>query len=189
MLSQFQRVGRDLFTRGLVSSHSGNLSIRRGEQLLITRRGSMLGYLQEQDLVETGVTQNNRATPLASTELALHRTIYQQTPALAVIHAHPPHAIALSLTEREFIPPDLEGSYLLQKVPVLGEGVMMKPDGLVDIIAQALKHNRIIIVKGHGIFATGQLLEEALHWTTALEMSCQVMCLLKSLNPALNSER
>ncbi len=177
-------VGRDLFAKGLVSSHSGDLSIRQGEQLLITRRGSGLGYLQEQDLVETGIIWNNRATPRASTELAVHRTIYQLTPALAVVHAHPSHAIALSLTESELTPPDVEGSYLLQKVPVLGEGVIVKPGGLADIIAQALKHHRIVVVKGHGSFAIGQLLEEALHWTTALEESCRIICLLKTLKAA-----
>lgn len=75
MLSEFQTVGRDLFTRGLVSSHSGDLSVRQGEHLFITRRGSMLGGLGEDDLVETGLSRNNRATPRASTELALHRAI------------------------------------------------------------------------------------------------------------------
>ena len=47
ILSQFQTVGRDLFTRGLVSSHSGNLSIRLGDRLIITRRGCRLGCLEE----------------------------------------------------------------------------------------------------------------------------------------------
>jgi len=45
ILSQFQTVGRDLFSQGLVSSHGGNLSIRLGDRLIITRRGSMLGNL------------------------------------------------------------------------------------------------------------------------------------------------
>ena len=53
ILPQFQRVGHDLFSRGLVSSHSGNLSIRAGERLIITRQGSMLAHLSEQDLVDT----------------------------------------------------------------------------------------------------------------------------------------
>jgi len=109
ILSQFQTVGHDLFTRGLVSSHSGNLSIRLGEHIIITRRGSRLSCLEEHDLVETGVTKNDRSTPLASIELAVHRAIYQETPALSVIHAHPPHAIALSLAGTEILPSDAEG--------------------------------------------------------------------------------
>ncbi len=67
-----------------------------------------------------GLIGNDQATPLASTELVGHRAIYRQTPALAVIHAHPPHAVALSLLEREIIPVDMEGSFHLSKVRVLG---------------------------------------------------------------------
>lgn len=181
LLSQFQTVGHDLFTQGLVSSHSGNLSIRLGERLIITRRGSMLGCLQEADLIETGITKNDRFTPLASGELAVHRAIYQQTPALAVVHAHPPHAVALSLMETEIVPNDAEGLSLIGKVPVLGWNMEVRPGGLADIIAEALKHARIVMVHGHGSFAIGQLLEEAYGYTTTLEEGCRIICLLKSL--------
>ena len=181
ILSQFQTVGRDLFTKGLVSSHSGNLSIRLGERLIITRRGSRLGCLGESDIIETGINKNDRNTPLASTELAVHRAIYRETTASAVVHAHPPHAVALSLTETEIVPTDTEGLSLVGRVPVLGWNMEVKPGGLADIIAQALRKHRIVMVHGHGSFATGQLLEEAHNCTTTLEESCQVICVLKSL--------
>lgn len=181
ILSQFQTVGRDLFTRGLSSSHSGNLSIRLGDRIIITRRGSMLNCLEEHDLIETGISKNNRSTPLASIELAVHRAIYQQTQALAIVHAHPPHAIALSLTEKKIVPSCAEGFLVVGTVPVVGWHMETKPGGLEDIIAQALKQNRIIMVHGHGSYAIGQLLEEAYRLTTTLEESCQVLCLLRSL--------
>lgn len=181
ILAQFQAVGRDLFTAGLVSSHSGNLSIRLGERLIITRRNSGLGSLQEHDLIETGINKNDRNTPLASIELAVHRAIYQQTSALAIVHAHPPHAIALSLTETEIVPMCAEGLATLGRVPVLGWNMEVKPGGLADIIARALRQHRIVMVHGHGSFAIGQLLEEAYNYTTTLEESCRVICLLKSL--------
>jgi len=181
LLSQFQTVGHDLFTKGLVSSHSGNLSIRLGERIIITRRGSRLGCLQEHDLIETGINKNDRNTPLASIELAVHRAIYRETTASAVVHAHPPHAVALSLTETEILPIDTEGLSIVGRVPVLGWHIKVKPGGLADIITQALKQHRIIMVHGHGSFAIGQLLEEAHNCTTTLEESCQVICLLKSL--------
>jgi len=181
ILSQFQTVGHDLFTKGLVSSQSGNLSIRLGERLIITRRNSRLGSIEEHDLVETGIDKNDRNTPLASIELAVHRAIYRETPALAIVHAHPPHAVALSLTETEIVPMCTEGLSLLGRVPVLGWHMEIKPGGLADIIAQALKQHRIVMVHGHGSFAIGQLLEEAHNYTAALEESSQVICLLKSL--------
>ena len=181
ILSQFQTVGRDLFTRGLVSSHTGNLSIRLGERIIITRRESRLSCLQEHDLIETGISRNNRSTPLASTELAVHRAIYRETQALAIVHAHPPHAVALSLTETEIVPSTVEGLSAVGTVPVLGWHMEVRPGGLVDIIAQALKQHRIVMVHGHGSYAIGQLLEEAYNFTTILEESGQVLCLLRSL--------
>ncbi len=184
ILNQFQQVGRDLFTQGLVSSHGGNLSIRLGDRLIITRRGSMLGSLQEADLVETGITKNDRATPLASDELAVHRAIYQATPAQAIVHAHPTHAVTLSLVENQIVPSDMEGRFTIGKVPVLGWDMEVKPGGLADIIAEALKGCRIVMVHGHGNFATGQLLEEAYGYTAILEEGCRIICLLKSLRVA-----
>lgn len=188
LLSQFQTVGRELFTRGLVSSHSGNLSVRQGEHLVITRRGCSLSCLQEPDLIETGICKNDRCTPLASIELAVHRAIYQATPALAIVHAHPPHAVALSLVETEIVPNVAEGLTMMGRVPVLGWHMEVKPGGLADIIAQALKKHRIVMVHGHGSFAIGQLLEEAYSCTTTLEESCQVICLLKSLQVSQDKE-
>jgi len=181
LLSQFQTIRHDLFARGLVSSHSGNLSIRLGERIIITRRGSRLGCLEEHDLIETGLSKNDRSTPLASTELAVHRAIYRETPALAIVHAHPPHCVALSLVETEIIPNDSEGLSIVGQVPVLGWHMKVRVGGLADIIAQALKEHRIIMVHGHGSFAIGQLLEEAYKCTATLEESCRVVCLLKSL--------
>lgn len=181
ILNQFQTVGHDLFTKGLVSSQSGNLSIRLGERLIITRRNCRLGCLEEHDLIETGINKNDRNTPLASIELPVHRAIYQQTSASAIVHAHPPHAVAISLTETEIAPTNTEGMSLLGKIPVLGWNMEVKPGGLADVIARALKQHRLIVVHGHGSFAVGQLLEEALNYTAFLEESCQVACLLKSL--------
>lgn len=181
ILGQFQTIGRDLFSRGLISSHSGDLSIRMGDRIIITRRGCRLGCLQEHDLIETGVSKNDRATPLASVELAVHRAIYQQTPALAVVHAHPPHTIALSLTENEIVPSDAEGSAIVGHVPVLGWQEEVRVGGLANLIARALKQRRLVMVRGHGSFAVGQLMEEALNSTTTLEQSSRILCLLKSL--------
>ncbi len=181
ILSQFQTVGRDLFTQGLISSHSGNLRIRLGDRLIITRRGSMLGCLQEADLIETGISKNDRSTPLASNELAVHRTIYQKTAARAIVHAHPPYAIALSLVETEIVPSCPEGLSLAGRVPVLGWHMEVKPGGLADLISKTLEEHRIVVVHGHGSFAAGQLLEDAYNCTTALEESCHVLCLLNTI--------
>ena len=181
MLGQFREVGHDLFTQGLVSCQSGNLSVRIGEQLVITHRGSTLGSIAQADLVETGIERNDRATPLASTELAVHRSIYRKTPALAVVHAHPPYSVALSFVEEEIVPVDLEGQSLLSRVPVLGKGMALKPADLADEIAEGLLRHKVVLVHSHGSFAASQLLEEAYYYTSLLEQSCRLIYLLKML--------
>jgi L-fuculose-phosphate aldolase len=181
MLSQFQAIGQALFTQGLVSPQGGNLSVKLGEQLVITHRGSALGSIQEGDLVETGICKNNRATPLASTELEVHRCIYKNTSALAVVHAHPPYAVALSFTEKEIVPRDVEGRALLSRVPILSAGGEVKAGKLAETIASLLCECRMVLVRGHGSFAASQLLEEAYYCTVVLEQSCRLLYLLKAL--------
>jgi L-fuculose-phosphate aldolase len=181
-LLQFQTVGRDLFTSGLVCGTSGNLSIRMGDRMLISRRNSGLANLQEQDLIETGIYKNDRFTPMASSELPVHRAIYKITSAGAIVHAHPSYAVALSLTENEIIPSDEEGNASIGCVPIIGpytQGIV--PGELSNEIGQALQTGRIVMVRGHGSFATGQILEEAYDITAAFEESCKILCLLKSL--------
>ncbi len=187
MLNQFQRVGRDLFTRGLVASNSGNLSVRLGDRILITRRSCQLGALEENDLVETGLIKNDRAMPMASADLAVHRAIYRLTPAQAIVHAHPPHAIALSLAVDEIVPNCAEGLATVGEVPVLGDNSFVKPVDFITKISASLKEHRAVMLHGHGSYAVGQLLEDAYHGTAMLEESSQVTCLLKSLQ--VNAER
>lgn len=181
MLSQFQAIGQALFIQGLVSPQGGNLSVKVGEHLVITHRGSGLGHIQAADLVETGINKNNRATPRASTELEVHRCIYRNTPALAVVHAHPPYAVALSFTEKEIVPPDIEGRALLPRVPVLCQGAEGKAGKSGDEIARLLAKYKVVLVRGHGSFAASQLLEEAYYCTVVLEHSCRLLYLLKAL--------
>ncbi|MCJ7769487.1 MAG: class II aldolase/adducin family protein, partial [Dehalococcoidales bacterium] len=102
-------------------------------------------------------------------------------PASAIVHAHPAYAVALSFTGQEIIPCDVEGSLLLSKVPVLGWGKTVKPGEPAKEIAEALTRHKIVLVYGHGSFAAAQLLEEAYQYTTALEESCRLLYLLKTL--------
>ena len=111
---QFKEIGRDLYEQNMISSHGGNISVRLGDRVVIKRRGAQLGQLKPHDLIETGLEKNDSGVTLASTELLAHRTIYQQTPALAVCHCHPRTAIALSLSRDEIVPIDNEASYLLR---------------------------------------------------------------------------
>ena len=188
MLEEFQRIGRDLFLSGITSSHGGNMSVRLGDRIIITRRGSQLGQLGAEDLIETGLYEDDSQIMLASSEVPVHRAIYLNTAALAIIHAHPRAAIALSLLEDEIVPVDTEGSYLLHKVPVVSSEIASGPQ-LAEIVSASLKQYKIIMVRGHGCFATGQLLEEAYQWVSCLDESSLVIYYVRTLGGQIKEYR
>jgi L-fuculose-phosphate aldolase len=177
LLEEFQQVGQDLYAAGLVSSHGGNMSVRQGEGLTITSHGSPLGHLTQADLVEVRPGLQPRVEP--SMDLALHQAIFAATREVeAVVHAHPRHAIALSLMGKEIRPQDLEGQHYLGVVPVVPRG-----ENVARALADALRQHRIVVVAGHGSYARGESLWQALQWTSVLEESTEVLWLLRILRP------
>jgi len=107
--------------------------------------------------------------------------------ARAIVHAHPPHATALSMLEKAISSIHLREFCGLDQVPVVGWGIEIKPGAIPEVISESLKSHRIVLVHGHGSFATGQLLDEAFNLTTGLEEACQILCLLKSMNAGIPS--
>jgi L-fuculose-phosphate aldolase len=188
ILDEFKRIGRDMFLSGLVSSHGGNMSIRLGDRIVIKRRGAQFGQLTENDIIETALYEDDSFSMLTSSETAVHREIYLKTDALAIIHAHPRIAIALSLIEDEIVPIDNEGSYLLHKIPVISSELASGP-ALASHVAESLKQYKIIMVRGHGCFATGQMLEEAYQWVSCLEEVCQIIYYSRTLGGQLKEFR
>jgi len=181
VLEQFQRIGRDLFVAGLISSHGGNMSVRQGDRILITRRGSMLAHLEERDVIDTGLEENDANVTLASTEIVVHRAIYRQTSALAIVHTHPPYAIAQSLVKDEIVPVDSEGSYLLHKVPVVEAHLTAGSAEVAKRVPRLLKEYDLVMLRGHGPFAIGHLLEEAYQLTSVLEMACRILTISEGM--------
>lgn len=182
LYEQFRDIGRDMYVDRLISSHGGNLSVRFGDRVIVKRRGAMLGRLKPHDLIETSLEKNDSGVVLASTELIVHRAIYQATPALAVVHAHPRTAVAFSLSRDEIVPIDNEGSYLLKKIPVVAVELASGSPQMARTIAEALKEYKIVMLRGHGSFATGQTLDEAFQWTSALEECCQIILAAKLID-------
>ena len=181
VLAQFQSVGNDLFLRGLITSHGGNMSMRQNDRIIITRTGCMLGHITKSDLVETSIAPDGDTPKNASSEVAVHRAIYQHTPALAVVHAHPAHAIALSLLDDEIVPLDVEGSYYMPGVPIVGRGEKVYGGKMADDIAKVLIDRRIAMIYAHGSFAAGRDLYEAHHFTSTLEESCRIIAIVRQL--------
>jgi len=181
LLPHFQSVGSDLYSRGMVSVHGGNLSVRQENSLVITRSGSRLGYLAESDLIATGLEKDDENTRLASSELQVHRAIYRQGLFRAIVHSHPIHATALSSLQKVIHPDDEGGKLFIPDVPVIGFGKEPQPGGAAEEIAEALKTHAVVMVHRHGSFARGMTLEEAYVVTELLEISCRILCLVNNL--------
>lgn len=181
IVKEFQGVGRDLMALGLLSLHAGNLSVRRNGRVLITRTGSRLDHLGPADIVETPLGPGKPSHPRASMELPAHLAIYAATGAGAVVHAHPPSAIALSFVTDRIIPADSEGAILLREVPVIRAKHAVASPEVARQAAAFLRDHRIVVVAAHGSFAVGRCLEEALSVTTTLEMSAKIALMVRSL--------
>ena len=175
LYEEFRTIGRDLYVGGLTSSHGGNMSVRVGNRILIKRRGAQLGRLKRSDFVETRLYGEDSGVTRASSELIVHRAIYQKTAALACIHSHPPTAVVLSLTRDEIIPIDNECSYLLHKVPVVSAVLSSGSTEMAELVSDKMREYKLVMLRGHGAFSIGQTLDEAFQWISAFEMGCDIL--------------
>jgi len=177
---EFERIGRDLWASGAVSSHGGNMSVRDGDRLFITRTGSMLGHLGASDVIETALRGPDERDERCSVELVVHRAIYAATGATAIVHAHTIHTIARSLLEDRIVPLDSESLLRLGDVPVVVASSTVGSAEAGALLAEALKARSVAVLRSHGPFAIGASLEEAFMAVSCLEASCQVLDILDS---------
>lgn len=176
LFEQFRETGAMLFALGLVGSHSGNLSVRLGSDVVITRHDARLGRLARGDLVRIRPGRKvRRVAP--SLDLAVHLAIYKATQARAIVHAHPVHAVALSLDSGSLSPVDVEGMHHLGTVRVVGENTMESYRALPELLPETLCACVVAVHRGHGAYAIGSTMDEALHRTSALEFSSTVLAL------------
>lgn len=169
---------KKLHDKGYMGSHSGNLSVRAGDRMFVKRRGAASDELGPEDVVEMPMEGSSGIVMLASTESYVHRSIYRATSALAVVHAHPPYSVACSLLHDEILPLDEDGEYFLKRIPVIAVDRHSGSRELEDAVSETLKSYKGCLVRGHGTFAIGTLLEEAYHVTCQIEYACQIRYLV-----------
>ncbi|WP_406659873.1 aldolase [Methanolobus sp. ZRKC3] len=174
MWREISRIGKKLVDNGLVESHFGNISVRVGNRMLITRSGAALDEIGESSVVEVGLEGSSALDIIASSETVVHRAIYKNSPALAIVHAHCPFAVTQSLLAQgdKIEPVDSEGQYFLGDVPIVKGGI--GSDELATNLASTLASHKAAIVYSHGTFATGKILDEAYVMTTQVEHSCKI---------------
>lgn len=173
MRSELVRYYRWLRRYGCNDSHSGNASVRAGETFWVTPTGACADTLEPDDLVACGL--DGPCPEAASIDALVHQRLYRKQPqARALLHSHGPHSVAMSFAGRDFRPVDIEGQTYFERVPVLPVDYEHHPEEAPEIVASALAEHCIAIVRGHGVYAWGDTLDQAYKWTCSLELSAKI---------------
>lgn len=171
--TELVRYYRWLRQYGYNDSHSGNASVRVGTSLWITPTGACGDTLGPDDLVACPL--DDPCPPGASMDARLHQQVYGERPqATAVLHSHGPYSVALSFAGRDFRPVDFEGQAYFERVPVLAVEYEDYLEEAPEAVAKALAEHPIAIVRGHGVYAWGETLNQAYQWTCSLELSARI---------------
>jgi L-fuculose-phosphate aldolase len=180
MFEEMIKFGRELFMLGINNSHSGNMSLRSHGVIYITKHGARLGDLTRMDIVAVNLNDDTRDNN-ASIETKVHRAVYLANPDVrAIVHSHPPNAIALSLSCEKIVPVDMEGSYYLPEIPVLTKcETTISSDCVAENLPSFFSRYKVVVVKGHGTFAVGKTLEEAYMYTSVSESASRIIVLDK----------
>jgi len=169
-----------LFQEGLVGGHGGDMSIRQGESIFITANGALLFELEEKDIIEVGLQANEKDLD-ASHELIVHREIYNKINALAIIHAHPVNATAISITDNKIVPQDATGLKVIKSASIVRAHESIASGDIARLIPSFLTNGNVVaMVKGHGSFAVADDLMTAYRYTSVLENSCKILSVLRS---------
>ena len=158
---------------GLVVGPAGNLSLRSGDRVLITRGGSELDALVHEDCVEVGlsdsaVPEEHRSGPQPSSELALHLAIYGASDAAAIVHTHSHYATALSTVVEELPAIHYTINHFGGPVRVARYETFGTEELAVSVI-EAMRERSGALMANHGAVVTGRDVRDAAAKAVLLE--------------------
>jgi L-fuculose-phosphate aldolase len=182
---QVLRAGRRLGSRGLISAGEGNISVRLdADRMLVTPTSLRKDELEADDLVvvwlghpeREAVSRNGRQV---TSDLAVHLAVHAARPELgAVVHAHLPAAMALTLAGELPDPAALpETAMLLPRLPF----VSLETPGsqrLAGRVAAALTERPepfapAVLLERHGAYAVGRDPDHAVDRLELVEVLCR----------------
>jgi ribulose-5-phosphate 4-epimerase/fuculose-1-phosphate aldolase len=186
------RAGQRLGARGLIVAAEGNLSIRLGDQLLVTPSGRRKDELTVEDLLlvtlDPGRTTDDEGGdegepgggPRPSSDIAVHRAVYRARPdVLAVAHAHLAASLGLTLAGERPNPDDLpETRLLLPRLPFVPLLPMGSPE-IAAAVAAALTEGpepfaTAVLQERHGAVTVGTTMEAAVNRLELVDLLCRV---------------
>jgi L-fuculose-phosphate aldolase len=186
------RIGKLMHQKNMVAAADGNLSARLGtERLLVTPTGFSKGYLDPDQLLvvnldgdKVGANAGAARDLMPSSEIRLHLECYRQRPDVgAVIHAHPPYAIACTLAGLSLAKCTLpEVVYDLGTIPTAPYATPASPEG-PEMIRQLIPQYDAIMLDRHGSLTVGKDLWEAYMRLERVEHSAQVTLASNTIHP------
>lgn len=112
-------------------------------------------------------------------EVFIHTEIMRSRPEVqAVVHTHPPHAVAFSSLCRPLLPVGHEGAMFCDGLPVFDRtsDLIVSPD-LGRAVAACLGGHNALLLRNHGLVTAGRSVEEAVMTAILLEKACKVQLL------------
>jgi len=174
------RVGELCYQRHYIVGADGNISARLDDgTVLITPAGAMKGFLEPHQVAHVdGEGRVVDGGPRASTEVGIHLVSYRERPEMkAVVHAHPPHAVALTVAGVDMQMP------IIPEIIVTIGGIPTAPFGtpgteeLPDSIRGIIRCSDTLIMKNHGSVTLGANLMDAYKKLDMLEHTARILYL------------
>ena len=174
------RIGALCYQKGFIVGADGNLSARMADgSILITPTGAMKGFLEPGHMAKVDVTgQPVDDGPRASSEVGIHLVSYRERPEMkAIVHAHPPHAVALTIAEIDMQLP------IIPEIIVTIGGIPTTPMAtpgtheLADSIQDVVRCSDTLIMKNHGAVCLGSNLMDAFKKLDMVEHTAKILWL------------
>ena len=164
---------RTLASRGLVLGTAGNVSVRAGDQVVVTPTGCAFESVSPDDMSVVEL-DGEPVEGAPTSELGLHLGVYRAMEwAGSVVHTHSPMATAVGCVVDE-LPP------IHYAMLALGGSVRVAPyatfgtDELHAHVLRALEGRTAALMKNHGTLNCGASLEAALEGAFLLEWACDL---------------
>lgn len=177
-------IGKLCYQRNYIVGADGNLSAKLSDgSILITPAGAMKGFLSPENLAHIDMTGKVvDAGPKASTEVGIHLVSYRERPEMkAVLHCHPPHAVALTLAGIDMQIP------IIPEIIVTIGGIPTAPfatpgtDELPESIRAIVRCSDTLVMQNHGSVTLGTHLMDAYKKLDMLEHTAKILWLAHSL--------
>lgn len=168
-----------LNTKGMLAAADGNLSYRISDnEILITPSGKNKARITAADIAVITI-DNKVVSGNPSSERLMHLAVYQSCPeAKAVLHAHPPVAIAWSVARPNL--KELPARSLSEVILAVGS-IPFVPyaqpgtNDMGEVLKPFLPAHRAMILSRHGALTWGEDLEEVYNGMERIEHSALIM--------------